>query len=197
MAEKPLQALIWDGRVFRPADPGSHDLADQTKPGTRLSATVSLTLHMVWNGRAYDLADPASLERVDRTFVQGAEVDARVVRAVANAHDWRRGQNALYWAGLGLLVKNFDEDNAEKWPTARHFHDAILQHFGYTYRQWKIDGTFKLEIDSIAFDKMDDSDFEALFEKARGVIVTLFGYDPFDAWKAEKDAERALRQANR
>lgn len=197
MAEKPLQALIWDGYGYRPADPGSHELALSHKEGTRLSATLTVQAQVVWNGQRYMPADPMAEEQANRTFVQGAEVDAKIARAVANAHDWRRGQNALYWAGLGLLVKNFDDDNAEKWPTARHFHDAILQHFGYTYRQWKIDGTFKLEIDSIAFDKMEDPDFEVLFEKTRGVVVTLFGYDPFDAWKAEKDAERALRQASR
>lgn len=198
MVDKPPIALIWDGHGYRPADPGSHELAAQAyKEGTRLNATLTVTVQVVFDGQRFTPADPMALERSDRTFVQGAEIEAKIVRATANVHDWRQGQNRLYWAGLGLLVQNLDEENAEKWPSARHFHDAILQHFGYTYRQWKIDGTFKVEIDSVAFDKMDDGDFATLFERARGVTVNLFGYDPWDAWKAEKDAERALRQASR
>ena len=120
-------------------------------------------------------ADPQSYETIE-TLKENKTYSVEIKESRS------RGESNLYWAGLGVLVENFDDESEKKWPTTRHYHNALLEHLGYTYRQWKVDGTFKVEIDSVAFDKMSDEDFKALFEKARAVTVQLFGYDPWDEW---------------
>lgn len=197
MTERPPLAVIWDGRTYRPADNESHYIAEHAyKPGTRLNFTLAIVTPVEWDGRTFRPADAMAAEHADSTFVQGARLDGRMTRPVV-AHDRRQSQNRLYWAGLGLLVKNFDEADEKRWPTSRHIHDAILDALGYKYRLWRIDGTFKVEIDSVAADKMGDEDFDDLFEKARAIVLKLFGYDPWEAWKAEKDAEAALKKQGR
>lgn len=93
-----------------------------------------------------------------------------------------KGELNLYWAGLAVLIDNFSEADEKKWPTPRHYHEAMLEALGYTYKLWRIDGRFRVMIDSIALDKMDDDDFKALFEKVRALTQRLFRYSPWDSW---------------
>ncbi len=96
----------------------------------------------------------------------------------------------LYWAGLGLLVDNMDDETKRRWPTSRKFHNTLMEEIGLTERIWRIDGTFRLVPDSIALDSMTEEDFKAYWESARALIFRHFKYDPFDTWLAEKDARR-------
>lgn len=114
-----------------------------------------------------------------------------------------RGELNLYWAGLTVLVDNFDAADEQRWPTARKYHDAMLDSLGYSYKLWRLDGTdldgnpiysFKNQVDSVALDAMSDEEFKVLFERVRGITVKLFGYDPWDAWKQMKDDEKANRR---
>jgi hypothetical protein len=197
MAEKPPIAVIWDGTQYRPADRESHYIAEHAyKPGARLNFTLTIVTQVEWDGQTFSPADMHALEHADRTFVQGARLEGKMTRPVV-AHDRRQSQNRLYWAGLGFLVKNFDEEDEKRWPTSRHLHDAMLDALGYKYKLWRIDGTFKVEVDSVAFEKMDDADFDDLFEKVRAIVFRLWGWNPWDAWKAEKDAEAALKAQQR
>lgn len=123
-------------------------------------------------GTALHPTDPWSLERIcaypERTPLGVTVTSAR-----------RRGKNAIYWAGLALLVDNIED---EHFPTSRKLHDGILDELRMITRIWRIDGTFIEVPDSIAFDAMDDPEFEIFFEKAQALIVARWGWSPFDAW---------------
>jgi hypothetical protein len=151
-ADKPPIAVIWDGKVFRPADPYAAELADAIQKDTRL------------NGR---FTRPIGTE------------------------DRRAGLLRLWWAGLGLLHDNIDD---ERWPSKRKLHNLILEELGYVEKIWRIDGTYRLVVDSVAIDNMEDDAFDGLFEKARSFVVTHWGFDPWDMWVEEKKAEMANKR---
>jgi hypothetical protein len=92
--------------------------------------------------------------------------------------------NGWYWAGLNLMLENVDET---KWPTARKLHKLILEELGYTTRFYRIDGSYKDEVDSTKFDEMPDDEFTVYFERARVWVDTNFGTDYWDEWKKQKD----------
>lgn len=132
-------------------------------------------------------ADPQSFELIEG-LKEGKVYSVEIKQSRSN------GSLRLYWAGLALLVHNFSDEHAKMWPTSRHIHEACLEALGYTYKQWRVDKTFRVVVDSIALDKMPDDEFDAMFEKVRVIILGLFGYDPFDTWVAEKEAEQANKR---
>lgn len=120
-------------------------------------------------------ADPQSFE-----LIEGLKEGK--VYSVEIKESRSRGELNLYWAGIGLLIENLSDEDTKKWPTSRHYHEAMLDSLGYTYRLWRVDGTFRSVIDSIAIDKMGDADFKVLFEKVRAITEQLFGWSPWDKW---------------
>ena len=101
------------------------------------------------------------------------------------------GQRRLYWAGLGLLAQNIEDD---RWPTSRHLSNMLLTTLGYVDIAWRMDGSYYLTPNSLAVDNMEEPEFLAYFERARAEVVKRFEWDPWEAWKDEKDAEKANRQ---
>lgn len=95
----------------------------------------------------------------------------------------RIGKMGWYWGGLGLLVENIDDD---RFSTTRRMHDAILTALGMTTKLYRIDGSWWDVPDSIAVDNMDDAEFEKFFERARQLMVDLWGADPWQMWKDER-----------
>lgn len=191
--DRPPITTIWDGRGFRPADPDSGEMAHAYKEGSRLNVAFTTRAQVIWDGATFVPADMHAVEQADRTYVQGAMLDGRFTRPVG-AEDRRAGLNRLWWAGLGLLADNIDD---ERWPTKRKIHNLILEELGFTEKIYRIDGTYRLVVDSIAIDSMEDDDFDRLFEKARAFCIMHWGFDPFDTWVAEKDAEKANRARQR
>jgi len=117
----------------------------------------------------------------------GAEQIDALPRDVEYALSYTRpatatGKRNWYWAGLGLLVENFSDEHRAKWPSARKVHNMLMEAMGYVDRLWRVDGTFRIEVDSVSFDKMDDAEFSELFETARSIVAPLFGYDPWSKW---------------
>lgn len=133
--------------------------------------------HILLQRDGYKLtpADPQSFETIE-TLKDGK------VYSVEIKESRSRGELNLYWAGLSVLIENFSDEDEKKWPSSRHYHEAMLDSLGYTYRLWRIDGTFRRVIDSIALDKMEDADFKVLFERVREITQRLFGYSPWDKW---------------
>lgn len=123
-----------------------------------------------------------------REIPEGKDLNVTTTEARGEKSPRRKAQN-WYWAGLGLLTENVDET---KWPTARKLHKLIMQELGYTTRFYRIDGTYKEEVDSIAIDEMLDEEFMAYFERARTWVIANFGSEPWDEWKKRKDMERGL-----
>lgn len=102
----------------------------------------------------------------------------------------------IYWAGLGLLVQNYSgtdpalvfiagqrRNPARMWPTSRAVHNMCMEALGHTSRLWRIDGTYRIEVDSIALDNMSETDFSNYMEGAGHILTSLFGYNPFEEWK--------------
>jgi muconolactone delta-isomerase len=136
-------------------------------------------------------ADPRSEEMIDE-LRPGTTYKAEVTEDRLRSTN---GNRRLYWAGLGLLVKNFSDEDEARWPTSRHYHNAMLEALGYVERLWRIDGSYRNVPNSVAQDAMDDTEFDVLFERIRSLTVKLFRYDPWDAWKALKEDEKRLRMA--
>jgi|TARA_R100001510_G_C7652874_1_gene210831 hypothetical protein len=82
----------------------------------------------------------------------------------------------LYWSILNNVVKA-----TNKWATASHLHDDLKMLCGY-YRTVinKANGGVYYVPDSIAFNKMDQKEFNDFFETAMQKIAETIGYDPLD-----------------
>lgn len=123
-----------------------------------------------------------------QSLPENVDLNARVTRA-SPKESRRHGTNAMYWAGLGLMVENFDEEDEKAWPTSRKLHNLIAEELGYTTKIYRIDRSYRLEVDSVAFDAMTDDEFEVFVEKARAWMVAHFGWDPVQAWIDNKEAQ--------
>lgn len=136
-------------------------------------------------GKFLKPADAWAAEQID-ALPRNKRLNARITEQRS------LGQLGWYWAGLALLVDNFDDADREKWPNSRKFHKMVLEALGYFDKIWRIDGTYRIEVDSIAFDEMTEDEFQTAFEAVRAFVVKQWGYDPWDMWKAERDAQAAL-----
>jgi hypothetical protein len=85
-------------------------------------------------------------------------------------------RNAAYWAGLQQAVKATDA-----WPTASHLHDDLKRLCGYVdlYHN-PLTGRDEVRVQSIAFNKMPESEFAAYFRLAQMKFIDRMG---FDAWR--------------
>lgn len=187
--DKPPIAVKWTGQWFQPADPLSAELAEAFSKDARLNAVFTQAIPVVWDGRVFRPADQRSAEQANGYLINTV-LDGQFKRP-ARAEDWRSGQLRLWWAGLKLLV---DALGDERWPTTRKMHNLILEELGFVVRVWRIDGSYRNEVDSIAIDSMEDDAFEALFERARVFCLANFGFDPWQQWVDEKNAERENRR---
>lgn len=124
-------------------------------------------------------ADPWALEQLDG-IREGEEVHVRVTMVR------KRGTLNLWWAGIGLLVQNLDEEDRKRWPSARKMHDALLEALGFVEKIWRIDGSYRTQVDSIALDNMSEEEFAELFEQAKALVMKLWGWDPWQTWLDER-----------
>lgn len=145
---------------------------------------------VISDGRVLRPADAYAAEQID-ALPRGDRLNARITQ------ERSPGKLALYWAGLGLLSENLSEEHQARWPTARKLHNMLMEAHGYVEQIWRIDGTFRLVPDSIAMNNMEEAEFEQYREQARGFVVRNFGFDPWEMWVAEKEAEKAMRRARR
>ena len=169
---------------------------------------MAKTLRMV--RRVYQLAAGATVVGLAPADPYSEEILADLfdgeTYSVDVKQDRRRGDINLYWAGIGLLVKNYsgvdpafirlgarEVDASRIWPTSRKYHDMLMSATGHVTRPWRIDGTFREDVDSIALDNMEQDEFKAYFERARAITHALFGYDPWDAWKDEATERRVAK----
>lgn len=131
--------------------------------------------------------EPWTAERLE-SFREGEDLG---VTAVSGK---RKGALNWYWAGLGTLLENLDDPDRKLWGTTRKLHNLIMEELGYVTRVYRIDRTYRIEVDSIAFEAMPDDDFLELFERARQLIVDWKGYDPFLEWKRLADEKKSWAQ---
>lgn len=149
------------------------------------------TIAVTFDGRSLVPADAWAAEQMSK-LSKDVRLNAHLTKA-KGTHDVRASLNSIYWAGLGLMVENFDEQDAQRWPTSRKLHTLLLETQGYVDRLWRIDGTYRIVPDSVAYDNMSDEDFSSYVEKARAFLVTHWGWDPLTQWVENKKAEAAAR----
>lgn len=77
----------------------------------------------------------------------------------------------LYWALIGKVWENLDQ---EDYPTADDLSDAIKIAAGHRVRLAMPDGSVAYSAKSIAFAKMDQTEFAAFYERVCDVIAMHF-----------------------
>lgn len=83
-------------------------------------------------------------------------------------------QNRLYWQTLAQVVRA-----TGKWPTAAHLHHELKLVCGFKMSvvDWET-GTVRQVVDSTAFDKMTNDEFNIYFEMAMAKLAEHLGFDP-------------------
>ncbi len=118
------------------------------------------------------------------TYPEGQIVNITITTAK------RIGNLNKYWAGLGTLLHNLDEDSTRQWPTTRSLHNMLLEEFGMVEKIYRIDGSFTLAPSSVAIDNLDEAAFDDFFEKAQQFMVHALGWNPWQAWADAKTAQK-------
>jgi hypothetical protein len=114
-------------------------------------------------------------EQID-ALPNGKDLWVRVTQVRSNS------QLNLFWAGLGLVVDNFDDEMLRKYPTTRKLYRALLIDLGYAETLYRIDGSVMIIEDSVSFEAMEQDEMNRLMDRAAVRFVEWIGYDPFDAY---------------
>ena len=77
----------------------------------------------------------------------------------------------LYWALIGIVWENVDQD---RYPSADDLHAAIKIAAGLRTRIELPDGTQGFIPGSIAFDKMNQAEFEAFYDRVCNLVAKYF-----------------------
>lgn len=83
----------------------------------------------------------------------------------------------LYWRMLSYV-----RDATECAPTSEHLHSAIKLELGYG-TPVRLRGLTVLVPASIAFDKMDETEFRGFFDRAVKFLADTYGFDPLEFYK--------------
>lgn len=126
------------------------------------------------NGRLVPI-DAWASEQID-ALPAGKDLWVRVTQVRSNS------QLNLFWAGLGLVVENFDTEMARKYPTTRHLYRAMLIDLGYCDVLYRVDGSVMVVENSVAFESMEQDDMNLLMDRAAVRFIEWIGYDPFEAY---------------
>lgn len=106
--------------------------------------------------------------------------------SVTVTHPRSLGRLGWWWGGLALAVDNFSDEDRERWPTSRKLHNAILEALGFTEKLWRVDGTYRIEVDSISFDAMTEEEFKDVFALAEQLAIKLWDYSPWAVWMEQR-----------
>jgi hypothetical protein len=107
------------------------------------------------------------------------------------------GVRALFMAGIQVLFDNVDGTGpGGEWPTPNHLRREILREIGFAEPIMRVDG-IKKEARSMARGQMTYDELVLVLEISRSYCVARWGFDPFQSWQDEKDAEVANRRARR
>lgn len=130
------------------------------------------------DGRLSPIA-PIDVETIDN-YPPGTEFEIRAVT--------RRSlpQLKLYWAVLADVVRR-----TGKWPTPEHLSDALKQACGYLTVNYDLAGRPYTTTDSIAFDAMNQAEFQVYFNQSTAELSRAVGYDVLAGY--EESARARLR----
>lgn len=116
-----------------------------------------------------------SAEQID-ALPEGKDLWVRVTQVRSNS------QLNLFWAALGLVVDNFDDEMLRKYPTTRKLYRALLIDLGYAETLYRIDGSVMIIEDSVSFEAMEQDEMNRLMDRAAVRFTEWIGYDPIEAY---------------
>lgn len=99
-------------------------------------------------------------------YGEGTEVRAKFAKPRSKSH------HDLYWAVLDVVVKATD-----KWAHYEDLHDAIKLHLRMVKEIQMIEGGIRFVSRSIAFDKMEQGEYNVFFRNAMRAITEATGID--------------------
>ncbi len=151
-------------------------------------------IYVYCDGRTLRPVDAYAAEQLQKLHEElpKGEFFARLSRLTAKGKDERQGIRGLWWAGVNLLAESV-EDPA--WDTPRKAHERILEGLGYVRPRWRANGSLELVVVSTTEENMDDEEAQVLQERARPMVLQKWGFDPWQKWVDQKEAEEAARQA--
>lgn len=144
-------------------------------------------IYMEFDGRGFVPADAWAQEQLS-ALKPGTRFNVRVSRITARGKEEREGLRGLWWAGCELLSQQVDELH---YDTKRKASNMILMSLGFVTAKPKADGRVDIVPISTGEDVLDDEEMHILLERAAAFCVNRFGFDPFDAWKAQQPQKAA------
>ncbi len=142
-----------------------------------------------WKGRLVP-ADAYAQQQTDE-LPEGKELSVRVSVMSSTGKTQREGMRGLWFGGLELLAQNTDDMSYDSKDKAYH---QIRVDLGYTRKRFRIDGTYEEIPISTSEESMPDEEFQVLMERAQAFVEATMGWNPWQVWKQEKDAEAANRR---
>lgn len=134
-------------------------------------------------------ADAYAAEQYDQ-LPEGKELSVRVSVMSSTGKTQREGARGLWFGGLELLSQNVDDVAYDSKAKAK---DSILRELGYVRPRYLVGNRVEYIPISTSEAEMPDEEFLQLMERSAALIEAKFGWNPWEAWKAEKDAEKANR----
>jgi hypothetical protein len=112
------------------------------------------------------------LDALDAQEIMGDPVGTQYDLVKHTKRRWK--QLRTYWKALHLVVQNDD-----RWPTAEHLHDDLKHSCGYVRQVLNFEtGELGTVVDSIAFDKMTQPEFQEYMNLAMSKLASAINYDP-------------------
>ena len=139
------------------------------------------------------MPEPAVFRRVNRRYVPVNEAADRMmggteegVSVVLARKQVRSPQQlALYWAMIGLVYRNMNDEQRKIFPSTDHLSDEVKIECGFYDKITRPDGSWYPKPRSIAKDKAPQDDFNGFMDLAVDLICTRIipGMDSDDLWR--------------
>ena len=99
---------------------------------------------------------------------------------VDGAQEEHRRVLAFYMVGIKRIFDDRpDCGYGRKWPTPNHLRRHILRAIGFAEPVYRRDGTYKLEVQSMAMDVMALDELRDCLEQTRTYCLAAFGMEPW------------------
>jgi hypothetical protein len=162
-----------------------------------MAKSLRVQTAMVGGRRVFVPADPLAEELLSELPLS-AEYNA----VLTGTRGIGRNPRGKYWAGLAIMVDNFDSHDRQRWPSSKSLHRELLVSAGFSRKRFGFDGkSFTVEADTELWDGLTNAEIDAYLEQVRMFVSKRWGYDPWAQWEekkaAEKHAAEGLKKAAR
>ena len=123
---------------------------------------------------------------------RGQEFTANLTRPSSKVNP-----HGKFYAGLTILVHNFDDTDRRRWPTMSLLRDALLEAVGCAVTTTKANGAMVTVGDNERFKAMEKDEADIIIEAIRFYVLKRWGYDPWAQWEQQKDQEKEAAKALR